>query len=166
MVYIRKVEEIRWRNSHFYDSDVVSDLVTSEHDLSVWGYEEGNAKAKERALLALIMSRSGFKDFFYVELTDPDLKRCNFSFNFKEGNTQFSKYKNLHRNIEVKTIIGLTTLAWILKRKISKGEIQYMGVEEEKDLFIKYAIPSEMSHDELSCKVYKKLFREKNNISN
>lgn len=164
MVYIRKIEELRWRNPHFYDSDIISDLVTSEHDLSVWCYEEGNEDARNKALLAMIMSRSEFKDFFYVELTDRELSRCNFSFNSKEGSTQFSKYKNLHRNIEVKTVLGLATLAWVLKRKISKGELWHMEADEEKNLFKNYATPSEMSLDELIWKGYKTLFKEKNNI--
>ncbi len=164
MVYIRKIEELRWRNPHFYDSDIISDLVTSEHDLSVWCYEEGNEDARNKALLAMIMSRSEFKDFFYVELTDRELERCNFSLNSKEGSTQFAKYKNLHRNIEVKTVLGLTTLAWVLKRKISKGEFLHMEPDEEMDLFKSYADPSEMSIDELSWKGYKKLYKERNNI--
>lgn len=164
MVYIRKIEELRWRNPHFYDSDIISDLLTSEHDLSVWCYEDGNEDAKNKALLAMIMSRNEFKDFFYVELTDREIKRCNFSLNFKEGSTQFSKYKNLHRNIEVKTVLGLTTLAWVLKRKISRGEFQHMEPDEERNLFMNYADPSEMSFDELIWKGYKKLYKEKNNI--
>lgn len=164
MVYIRKIDEVRWRNPHFYDSDIISDLVTSEHDLSVWCYEEGNEDAKKKALLAMIMSRSEFKDFFYVELTDKDLSCCHFSLNHKEGCTQFVKYKNLHRNIEVKTVLGLTTLAWVLKRKISKGELGHMEPDEEVDLFKNYADPSEMSLDELRWKEYRKLFKEKNNI--
>lgn len=162
MVYIRKIDEMRWRNPHFYDSDVVSDLITSEHDLSVWCYEEGNEDAKNKALLAMIMSRSEFKDIFYVELTDNDINHCNFKINCKEGNTQFGKYKKLHRNIEVKTVLGLTTLAWVVKRKIAKGGLQLIEADEGKTLFKSYAVPSEMSFDELNWKEYKKLYRERN----
>lgn len=164
MVYIRKIEEFRWRNPHFYDSDVISDLVTIEHDLSVWCYDDGNEDVRNKALLAMIMSRSEFKDFFYVELTDRDLRRCHFSLNAKDGDTQFAKYKNLHRNIEVKSVLGLAALAWIVKRKISKGEIHHMDLDEEKDLFKIYADPSEMSLDELRWKGFKNLFKETNNI--
>ena len=164
MVYIRKIDEVRWRNPSFYDSDIISDLTTSEHDLSVWCYKDGNEEAKKKALLAMIMSRSGFKDFFYVELTDKDLNSCHFSLNHKEGSTQFVKYKNLHRNIEVKTVFGLTTLAWVLKRKIIKGELGHMEPDEEVDLFKSYATPSEMSLDALIGKEYKKLYKEQNNI--
>lgn len=164
MVYIRKIDEMRWRNHHFYDSDVVSDLITSEHDLSVWCYEEGNEDAKNKALLAMIMSRSEFKDIFYVELTDKDINHCNFKINCKEGNTQFGKYKKLHRNIEVKTVLGLTTLAWVVKRKIAKGGLQLIEVDEGKSLFKSYAVPSEMSFDELNWKGFQKLYKERNNM--
>ena len=164
MVYIRKIEEFAWRRPHFYDSDIYSDLKTSEHELSVWCYNDGNEDARNKALLAMIMSRSEFKDLFYVELTDRDLQRCNFSLNAKEGNTQFAKYKNLHRNIEVKTLLGLAVLAWVVKRKISRGKIKHMEPEEEMELFKSYADPSEMSLEELNFKGYKRLFKEKNNI--
>ncbi len=162
MVYIRKIEEIRWRNPHFYDSDVISDLVTSDHDLSVWSYNDGNEDEKRKALLALVMSRSDFKDFFYIEFTDRELGRFHFSLNDKEGNTQFSKYKRLHRNIEVKTVWGLTTVAWIMKRKIHNGRLQHIGIDDEEKLFRMYAKTSEMVVEDLNKK-YRKLFAEQNN---
>ena len=161
MVYIRKIEENRWRNPHFYDSDVISDLVTSEHDLSVWCYKEGDEDEKRKALLALVMSRSDFKDFFYIEISDKELKRFHYSMNDKEGNTFFGKYRYLHRNIEVRTVMGLTTLAWIMKRKIYNGKLLHIEVDEEIDLFKMYAIPSEMIEDELSKK-YHRLYLELN----
>lgn len=164
MVYLRKIEEMRWRNPHFYDSDIISDLQTTEHDISVWCYEDGDDKARDKALLAMIMSRSGFKEFFYVEISDKDLLRFNFTMNKKEGETQLKKYKSLHRNIEVKTVVGLTALAWVVKKKISKGEVLYMEVDEERNLFKSLATPSEMSLEDLQAKEYKKIFREVNNL--
>ena len=69
MVYIRKIEEIRWRNPHFYDSDIISDLVTSEHDLSVWCYEDGNEDARNKALLLNLLSIKIFIEILRLRLS-------------------------------------------------------------------------------------------------
>ena len=80
------------------------------------------------------------------------------------GKTQFARYKDLHRNVEVKTVLGITALALVMKKKIDKGEIFHLEPDEEKELFLDYAIPTEMSLDDLNWGGFKKLFKEKNNI--
>ena len=164
MVYIRKIEEFRWRAPHFYDSDTISDLHTDQHDLSVWSYREGDEEEKKKALLALIMSRCEFKDFFYIELTDKEIGFLKFDINDKEGDTQFKKYKYLHKNIEVKTVLGLTSLAWIIKKKVVREEAVLMEVDDIKELVKQFATPSEMSFDDLLYKGFKQIYKECNNI--
>lgn len=165
MIYIRRIEETRWRNPRFYDSDIISDLSTTEHELSVWSYYEDDIESKNKALLAMAMTRESFKEYFYVELTEKEIQSLHFKINDKVGSTRFVKYNNLHRNIEVQSLFGLALFARIIKRKINRRELYLLDSEEEEVLFREYASPQEMDFDALSSKVFKKIYKEINGDS-
>ena len=155
MVYLRKIEETRWRNQRFYDSDIISDLNTTDHDLSVWICKEGDTESKYRAVLAMAMGRKCFSDFFYVEISEEDLKRSNFKLNDKSGPTYYKKCAGLHRNIRVNTAIGLIRLAKLIKAIIKKTGVNYISQGEQESLLRAHA--SEMSLDDLDETQFKKI---------
>lgn len=165
MIYIRRIEETRWRNPRFYDSDIISDLSTTEHELSVWSYRDNDTESKNKALLAMAMTKETFKEYFYVELTEKEIQRLHLKVNDKLGATRFEKYNNLHRNIVVQSLFGLANIARIIKRKINRKEIYLLASEDEEVLFREYAIPQEMDFDKLNSKVFKKIYKEINGDS-
>ena len=155
MVYIRSIDELRWRNPHYYDSDIISDISTTDHEISVWSYIECDEDSRNKAILALAMRRSHFSDFFYVEISDREIEKLHFGLNEKPGDTYFVKYKNLHRNIEICTVVGLLKLARVIKKKINKTEANYVSVQDSEALLRSYS--DELSLEELKQTKYKNL---------
>lgn len=165
MLYIRKVNEIRWRNPHFYDADILSDLATDEHGISVWSANETDEEEIEKAKLAIILARDDFKECFFVTITDKELHRIGIKVTDQEGQTRYKKMKDKHKNIMLYTVCDMLKVAYIIKRKISKSEIDYVTVDEEHDIFDKLVKQGELKLEQLESKKYTKRFNEVKNAT-
>ena len=69
MLYLRKIKTEAWQNKSPRDSDSISDLGTTNHELSVW--EVSDKDNLMEIALAFAMTQSKISDFVAV-LLDPD----------------------------------------------------------------------------------------------
>jgi hypothetical protein len=67
MVYARKINEDSWFGKDSLDSDSISELFTTNHELSVWKVEDlSNEDKLNDIALALALSRDAVDEFYVV----------------------------------------------------------------------------------------------------
>lgn len=77
MVYARKINEDSWFGKNSLDSDSISELITTNHELSVWKVEDlSNEDKLNDIALALALSRDAVDEFYVVFI---DLDKINSS---------------------------------------------------------------------------------------
>ena len=75
MVYARKINEDSWFGKNSLDSDSISELITTNHELSVWKVEDlSNEDKLNDIALALALSRDAVDEFYVVFI---DLDKIN-----------------------------------------------------------------------------------------
>ena len=108
MLYARKISEDGWFGKDDLDSDSISELGTSNHQLSVWKIENiCNQTDVDNIALALAMTKSKIEELYMVFLNPSDLTSSynwNLSFDPQDGDTRFALMKKEHTNIVVKSI--------------------------------------------------------------
>lgn len=102
MVYARKITEDSWFCKPVLDADAISELGTSNHELSVWKIDDVNDQEKiDDIALALALSRNAV-DELYMVFIDPQKitveYKWDIEFREQEGITGFEAMANEHTN--------------------------------------------------------------------
>lgn len=102
MVYARKITEDSWFFKPSLDADAISELSTTNHELSVWKIDDISDKNKINDIaLALALSRDAVDEFYMVFL-DPDIINKKYKWEVElsdqEGVTGFAEMSKDHTN--------------------------------------------------------------------
>lgn len=115
MVYARKINEDSWFGKNSLDSDSISELITTNHELSVWKVEDlSNEDKLNDIALALALSRDAVDEFYVVFI---DLDKINAEYNWnvefhdEDGLTGFEEIKGEHTNLVLLDLWHLGFLA-------------------------------------------------------
>lgn len=115
MVYARKINEDSWFGKNSLDSDSISELITTNHELSVWKVEDlSNEDKLNDIALALALSRDAVDEFYVVFI---DLDKINAEYNWnvelhdEDGLTGFEEIKEEHTNLVLLDLWHLGFLA-------------------------------------------------------
>lgn len=107
MLYVRKIKESSWFNGQeSLDSDSISDISTTNHELSVWKVADDKSNL-DNIILALALTRNDTNGFYFVFIDDKDLAKeykWEISTNDQDGDTAYQAMKGEHKNFEIKNI--------------------------------------------------------------
>lgn len=102
MVYARKISEDSWFGKSVLDADTISELATTNHELSVWKVDDiTNQEQVDDIALALALSRDAVDEFYIVFI---DIDKINTEYKWKlqlheeNGVTGFEEMKGEHTN--------------------------------------------------------------------
>lgn len=108
MLYARKITEDGWFGKDKLDADSVSELGTTNHELSVWKISDvSNSELVDSIALALALTRSKVEEFYMILLNPSEIKKsCKWIVSIAEqdGDTRYSSMKGEHVNFIVGTV--------------------------------------------------------------
>lgn len=128
MVYLRALNPDAWfgvvdQTRDALDSDVVSDLSTQNHELSVWEVDD-DLNNIDDVVLAMALTRDQIRDLTLVILS-PDAMSKSKKFNYdidiqsQPGLTAFASMANNHKNFMIRSIWEMGFLAEYIAEIIS-----------------------------------------------
>lgn len=107
MLYARRISEDGWFGRIDLDADSISELCTTNHQLSVWKIADANNIVDvDRIALALALTKSKIDEFYMVLLNPSDLElKYSWAVAFapQEGATRYKQLQNEHTNFVVET---------------------------------------------------------------
>lgn len=105
MLYARKINTTAWFNGSTLDSDAVSELRTSNHELSVWTIDEDKQDIDDIALaLALTLDKIDEMYIVFLNINDiSDKYKWEIQTSDQPGKTQYIAMQNRHINFVVPT---------------------------------------------------------------
>lgn len=107
MLYARRISEDGWFGKSDLDSDSLSELGTTNHQLSVWKIADANNVVDvDRIALALALTKSKIDEFYMVLLNPAEIEvkyRWVVAFVPQEGDTRYKQLKDEHTNFVVET---------------------------------------------------------------
>lgn len=165
MIYLRALDPDAWMDvmsgeRDALDSDVISNLSTTNHELSVWEVED-DLNNLEDVILAMAMTRNQVRELPIVKLNPETMRQHKLfaatpSIQEQEGDTGYLKMKNNHKNFMISSFWEMGYLAEyikhcitednensflqfnssdiikILDRKLSDGSIEETSFQKEK----------------------------------
>lgn len=162
MDYIRVIHPDAWRNMHFYDSDAISDIATTNHGLSVWAVLDDKEETLERVKLAIALTRkSNFIDMVVVKISDKELRKWNLKLENTEGQTLYKKMRNAHRDIILKSVCDMLKITHLINNKIKKEKVEEIDIDTACHLFDKYYEAGEIPDDDLMGGKYLKDYKKR-----
>lgn len=120
MIYLRALKSDVWMDvvteqRDALDSDVISDLSTQQHELSVWEVED-NLSNLDDIILAIALTRNEVKDLTLVKLSPTHMKesskfKTDITIEIQPGNTGYLKMANSHKNFMLSSFWEIGFLA-------------------------------------------------------
>lgn len=164
MLYIRKITEDGWFGKDELDADSMSELGTTNHDLSVWEITNStNNSNVDDVALALAMTREKVEEMYVVLLDTTDINaRYKWVVGLKpeDGNTKFTKMKGSHTNFVVGSFWEQGYLAEYIHALIDDTRnYKYYNVDDLKKLAYVAAKRGDLTAAELN-KPWKKAVKE------
>lgn len=128
MVYLRAINSDAWlevvsNERDALDSDVVSDLSTRNHELSVWEVDDDLSNIDDVAL-AMALSKDQIRDLTLVMLSPKSMNESK-KFNFypeiqsQPGETAYTAMVNNHKNFMINSLWEMGFLAEYIAELIS-----------------------------------------------
>ena len=112
MLLFRKIDESRWFERGLLESASVTDLDTSDNELSVWMQKDGVADIDLG--LAFILTQRCFKTICCVKIPDERLEAAGLKTRQQDGDTAYVAMRPYHTNIVVPTVKELALLSEII----------------------------------------------------
>jgi len=112
MLLFRKIDETRWAGKGYLESASVTELNTTDNELSVWMYD-GTVEEIDLGL-AFILTQKCFKDICCVKIPDAELEAKNLQLRQENSGTPYIEMQPYHTNIRVPTAKELCKLAGII----------------------------------------------------
>lgn len=144
MLYLRKIEESLWFGKELHDSISISDLKTTDNDISVWK-DDGTPELITKLALTFSLTMGRITDLWCVDIPDNLLEK--FSFHPVPSSTIYTSMQNLHTNIVVPTLYEMGDLAEIIYNLIKEGNQIYISEYELKECFYNAIIADEITID-------------------
>lgn len=155
MLYIRKIKESAWfLEQKALDSDSVSDLGTTDHELSVWQVAEDKSNL-DKIVLALALTRDDTSGIYIVFIDYDNFTskyKCNILVAQQDGNTAFTKRKSEHKNFILESFWEQGFLAEYIHGLLA-DEVNYMYYDEPRllDVLTDAIKNGEITIDELKA---------------
>lgn len=169
MLYIRKINKDVWINRPRCDSDSVSDLCTTNHELSVWRLTDiKDEEQLDRVALALAMGRSKPAELFLVPINPENLKdhkgnSFEVEVSNQDGETRFEKMKGEHKNFMLPSVFEMGYVASNIHDLLQNDDnLIYYNEIQIKDIFLKACNNGEIDPFALD-KHWKGIFNNSNN---
>lgn len=142
MVYARKISEDSWFCKPVLDADAISELGTSNHELSVWKIDDITDQGKiDDIALALALSRNAVDEFYMVFLDPKKITveyKWDIEFREQDGITGFEAMAKDHTNFLLLTFWHQGFLAEHINKLISDSvNYRYYDVVTLVDLLDK-----------------------------
>lgn len=126
MLYACKITEDGWFGKDKLDADSVSELGTTNHELSVWKISDvSNSELVDSIALALALTRSKVEEFYMILLNPSEIKKsCKWIVSIAEqdGDTRYSSMKGEHVNFIVSSFWEQGYLAEYIHKLIQNDE--------------------------------------------
>ncbi len=134
MLYIRKIKEESWFfEKEALDSDSISDLSTTNHELSVWQIENDRSNL-DNIVLALALTRNETRGIYVAIINNEDLKteyNWDITIMDEESDTAYNEMRNEHKNFILSSFWDLGFLAEHIHNLI-QDEAKYLYYDEPK----------------------------------
>lgn len=168
MLYIRKISEDGWFGKEELDADSVSELGTTNHDLSVWEITNNTGYSNiDDVALALAMTRDKVEELYVVFLDTTDINtryKWAVSLNPEDGNTKYTKMKGCHTNFVVGSFWEQGFLAEYIHALIEDTQnYKYYNVDDLKKLAYEAAKRGDLTASELN-NPWKKAVKEMGDV--
>ena len=112
MLLFRRIDETRWFDKEFLESASVTELSTTDNELSVW-INDGSVSELDIGL-AYILTQRSFKSIWCVKIPDNALSAKKLLLRQQDSSTPFVAMRSYHTNILVPTVLELADLAEII----------------------------------------------------
>lgn len=144
MVYLRALNSDAWlevvsNERDALDSDVVSDLTTQNHELSVWEVDD-DLKNIDDVALAMALTRDQIRDLTLVILS-PDSMNKSKKFHYnpdiqsQPGETAYAAMINNHKNLMINSLWEMGFLAEYIADLISSDFQRNCTLYNARDIF-------------------------------
>lgn len=144
MLYLRKIEEVQWKDKMLHDAVSISDLKTNDNDISVWK-DDGTPGLINKLALAFSLTTGRIKDLWCVDI--PDNLLGGFCFHSASSSTIYTSMQSLHTNIVVSTLHQMGELAEIIYNLIKDRKQIYISEQELKECFYNAIMADEITID-------------------
>ena len=154
MFYARKITEDGWFGKGNLDADSISELGTSNHELSVWKIPDiSDSNNVDKVALALALTRSKVEEFYMVFLNTLDLEksaRWIVATTQQDGETRYSRMKKAHANFIVPTFWKQGYLGEYIHKLIEDEQnYRYYDAAKLKELVYNAIKSGELVKDEI-----------------
>lgn len=169
MLYVRKITEDGWFGRDKLDADSISELGTTNHELSVWKIsDETDSSLVDNIALAIALTRSKVEEFYMVFLNLNDIKKItkwNVETIPQEGDTRYSCMKGEHTNFVVPSLWEQGYLAEYIHDQIKDDRnYRYYDAAKLKKLAYDAIKNGKLTFDEIRDSSWNKAFKEMERI--
>ena len=156
MYYLRGIEIEKWDGKDNLDAVSVSDLRTSDNDLSVW--QINDMDELEEVGLTMALTKSSIKDVSVVILDADKISELGLAITEQPGTSNYTEKNNLHKNISVPTFWEIGFLSEYIHEQLQdEKNFHYFAEEELKETFYKVVKEGNMDYRHIGDKSLKNL---------
>lgn len=165
MLYARKLTEDGWFGKNELDADSISELGTSNHDLSVWKIDDvENVYDVDQIALAIAMGRTKIDELYIVFLDPNDLEdkfKWVVAFSPQDGDTKYTGMKGDHTNFVVPSFWEQGYLAIYIHQLLEdESNFRYYDVEKLRRLAYNAIKQGTLTIEEIKGTQWKKAVEE------
>lgn len=138
MLFVREIDMNKWLKRAQLDSVSVSDLQTSDNDISVWEVHPSLSDIDDIAL-AVMMRRDRVQEITIVYLDSNELaQKYNISMHRLAGNSHFAAMNSKHSNFVIPTFWEMGFLTEYIQEKLKnpKNNTKYYSEITMKQLLL------------------------------
>lgn len=132
MMYLRKINPDAWNDKPSDDADSISDLATTNHELSVWEVED--MADLNSIALALAMTLSEPRPFIGI-LINPDEIQKNYDWNLdiisNPGMTMYKSKKDKHKDFILQNVEHMRMMADYIHNIIKNEDLTRVCIFNE-----------------------------------
>jgi len=156
MPYVRQVNkakwyrdpELPWLQPGQVPADALSDLKTSDNELSVF-YTDGNKSSIEQIAVAMTTTKDDIHNFDYAILHEEDIDQLNVRVVSKPGKTAHDAVNSWHRDFIELTGQKLLDLAGVI---LARGEIQRVLPKQVCQLMARAMVSGQIDRSKVKLK--------------
>ena len=169
MRYARRITEDGWFGREKLDADSISELGTTNHELSVWKIsDETDSILIDNIALAIALTRSKVEEFYMVLIDVNDIKeitKWSIETIPQDGNTRYSYMKGEHTNFVVMSLWEQGFLSEYIHDKIKDEEnYRYYDAAKLKKMAYDAVKNGKLSIEEIKDSPWKKAVKEMEGI--
>lgn len=137
-MYVRRFNPHVWFDQEKFNADSISELSTSDNELSVWYISD--LSQLDDVVLAMALSKDRIIEMHIVWIEKIKIVTCyKISVNETEGNTKYNRMKNAHRNFCNMSFWEIGYTAEAINIQLENDSFYYFS-EEDIELLLYNAI--------------------------